>query len=858
MNLLILATLYTAFAHPADSVKPWAYWLWENSHVDRETIVEDVAAIRNLGFGAVLMSDSRGYWDDERHVVKPAPLHVWGSESWLDLVAEAIRECHRRRLGFTMNVAASGGKLNGEVEVGNDAPKVLVVKRCRPGERTALPPTPYCGTVATFAVRTADPVAQTDWLNAGDGFYSMSATSGRRADGQADVSRHAALEVRELAADDDGAALGAEWTVLRFAWRTIPKHEKDIDVLDPQAVRRHLDRVLLPLFRRIPGLYGKDRTFTHLYSVSWEGAMPTWSPTFERDFARFAGRPLRPLLPVLAGFDLPDVPTEDVMRDFRRARGEMMRKNFYATMREYAHGKGMLCYAESGGPWIRRPQVFGECDQTGFLSEMDVPQGEFWPVSENRVSEETGFANKNLRSLTRGQVSTAHVFGKRIVSVEAFTHMHRHWSADPQYLKPLADQVFADGVNRLVWHTYTSSPARFGVPGLEFFAGTHINRNVTWHRELPPFVAYLARCQALLQEGEPVTDIAVLVGNRAYAHWGRFRDRVSDETPVGIPEGYAFDALSDEALANDPTLTSRYPIVYDARDPKSHHRTIPAGTLLPDAFGPFTWCHRRNAEADWYFVAGEGAFDAVFRCTSPQPEVWDAVTGRRELAVAERLSDGRTKVSLALPKAGSCFVVFPKTASEGLPMPLRDAGGPLAVKGPWNVSFAYHPGVSATPPVARTMDELVDFTTVDDLRHFSGTASYRASFDLAEKEAGATYRLCPALFMTGLCRVLLNGVDCGVIWCDPWRIDVTAAIRPGTNDLEIRYVNNWCNRLVGDCALPAEKRVTKSVLRYWDVPRSRAADGSFALTPTVYSGYSKDDPLQHCGLVGEVCVRKFK
>ena len=46
MNLLILASLYTAFVRPADDVKPWAYWLWENSHVDEKTIREDLADLK--------------------------------------------------------------------------------------------------------------------------------------------------------------------------------------------------------------------------------------------------------------------------------------------------------------------------------------------------------------------------------------------------------------------------------------------------------------------------------------------------------------------------------------------------------------------------------------------------------------------------------------------------------------------------------------------------------------------------------------------------------------------------------------------------------------------------------------------
>lgn len=276
--------------------------------------------------------------------------------------------------------------------------------------------------------------------------------------------------------------------------------------------------------------------------------MPTWSATFEADFAKIEGYALRPLLPILAGYALTAKPADAFMRDYRHARGVMMCEHLYGTVRAWAHERGMGAYSESGGPWgdRRNPKTFGECDQLLFLSNNDIPQGEFWPDSLRGVSRTSGHANRNGRYLTKGIVSTAHVYGRPIASAESFTHMERHWSVDPAYLKPIGDQALADGINRLVWHTYTSSPKSFGVPGLEFFAGSHINRNVTWHRELPAFVRYLTRCQYLLQRGEPVVDVAVLTGDRAYAGWGnaangRLRNLLSVEMPVRIPKGYADD-----------------------------------------------------------------------------------------------------------------------------------------------------------------------------------------------------------------------------------------------------------------------------------------------------------------------------
>ena len=65
------SVLWREFVDPPPQAKPWCYWWWINGHVDRATITADLEAIRRLGFGGVLMFDSRGYRDDVEHVIHP-------------------------------------------------------------------------------------------------------------------------------------------------------------------------------------------------------------------------------------------------------------------------------------------------------------------------------------------------------------------------------------------------------------------------------------------------------------------------------------------------------------------------------------------------------------------------------------------------------------------------------------------------------------------------------------------------------------------------------------------------------------------------------------------------------------------
>lgn len=642
-------SLFADFADPPDAAKPWCYWWWVNGHVDRETITGDLEAMKRLGFGGLLMFDSRGYWDDDDHVRSPKAELDFMSPAWFDLVEFSIRECARLGLVFSMNASASGG-----------------------------------------------------WCS---GFRD-----------------------------------GKEYVV---------------DILDRAAITNHLEAAVGPLLTRVPGAVGS--TFTHIYSVSFEGNVRgggTW-------------------------------------RD--------VKETFYRTMRDWAEEHGLKVFSEAGGPWVGGcTKAFTGAKQLEMFEYNDFPQGEFWPQLP-KGDVWAGHANANVRPFWRGIVLAARRIGSRIVSCEAFTHMQKHWSVDPAFLKPLADQAYADGVNRLVWHTFTCSPAKFGVPGAEYFAGTHINRNVTWHGEAGAFVGYLARCQALLQRGEYVDDGLFDAAERDYYGWGRFRT---------------------------------------------------------DPHAQFTWTHRREGRNDWFFIAGENEGEVVLPAAATRVELWDAVTGSRTAANCERMPDGRTRLRLNLPWGGSVFAMFLGDEPDACPAPAAaSVSRTFTVEGPWRVSFAYPRGIAAPPPRPVELDRLIEWTSDDRLKFFSGTATYRTTFGLSAVPSACRIALGP--LPSGVAHVFVNGRDCGCVWCAPWTADVSAVVRSGVNELEIRYVNNWRNRLIGDCFLDERDRVTRSNIRYRRTPGTYWKDG-IERHRRDCSGYSALDPLQPSGLLGPVEVVLLK
>ena len=811
--LPLAAALYDDFKSPPDAARPWCYWYWVNGNVDRETVTADLEAMKKIGFGGVLMFDPRGY---DKVVWKPEVKLAFGSSEWRQMVAFAVQECARLGLEFTMNLSDCGGSLKGPWKTGADGPKRLV---CGVNVKDVPVDYNHYSDIATVEVVVpADEKVKDGWRNAG---------------GVVNRWEHDRDEPSVPVLPPD--ASGGRKVTLRFGFCAIPKREFDVDVIDADAVARHFDRVTGDLFRELGPLVGT--TFTHVYSVSWEGAIPTWTARFEEEFRRRAGYELRPHLPVLAGFGA----DEKVMKDFRRVRNDLFRDCFYGTMRRLAHARGVKIYSESGGPWNRSPSVFLEADQLSFLGMNDMPQGEFWPVAPAHHSD----LAHNVPA-----ANAARIYGLPRASAEAFTHMDYHWNQWPATLKRSADDAFVDGINHFVWHTFSCSPSEFGKPGIEYFAGTHVNRNVTWHKQSYAFITYLSRCQTMLQAGESVVDLAIYAGHNPYRHWGRYRTSPWDGATIAIPRGYNYDILNDEKLS----LKDRYAAFVDATARPVVWPALPP----PDFEGDFNdVIHRRMADGtDIYFVttSGTGRGSVTFRVKDKICELWDPVTGnRRRASEAKPTPDGRTKVPFAFPADGSVFVVFrPKRLAEqdkpvpDVPPVLRHVPlkGGTAIKGPWTVKL----GEGA-------FDRLGDWTKSEDpaVRYFSGTASYETTFALDEVKKGDRLLMLGTV-AGGLAEVLVNGTDCGVVWCAPWYARVpAAALRKGTNKLEVHVTNMWRNRLIGDCLLPPERRVTRSCLQYKAGPLNNAR-GEVSFSDRA-SGYSANDSLISCGLYGPVSLR---
>ncbi len=432
------------------------------------------------------------------------------------------------------------------------------------------------------------------------------------------------------------------------------------------------------------------------------------------------------------------------------------------------------------------------------------------------------------------------------------------WDEYPGRLKPLQDLNYSLGINRMVFHV-TYNPRMDRKPGMTFGGvGNFFQRDQIWWGPGKAWIDYTQRCQWLLQQGKPVADHVVWGG--AFKDEGKGgmvleKDLIATESDTHWAAASGSDTSSEIII---PALHQATGVVYA-------HRTAPGldiyfvsnqldtsriinlslrvsgrkpelwDAVTGEITRPEQWSQHRKRTVLPVRLEGNGSVFVVLRKPIGRkglhaddnntlvPDNGMLATDNGTLA-----TDNDTLVTDngTLASDNDTLVTDNGTLASANSIALF----PVQTLGPsWSVHFDMAGGGPLAPVV---FDSLQDWSRSADssIRYYSGTAIYTQTFewDLTASGHDGQGQAGPDQTGTGqssrlwldlgqvdnIARVTLNGIDCGIAWTPPYRVEISKAIKPGNNMLNIEVTNSWANRLTGDHSLPENKRITRSTAPY--------------------------------------------
>ncbi len=274
-------------------------------------------------------------------------------------------------------------------------------------------------------------------------------------------------------------------------------------------------------------------------------------------------------------------------------------------------------------------------------------------------------------------------------------------------------------------------------------------------------------------------------------------------------------------------------------------------SLTPDLICADTgvmWTHRKAYGQDIYFISNQNdkevKTEISFRVRNKIPEFWQPDTGSITEASAYHSENERTIVPVTLDAAGSVFIVFRKEGSNTMnPGEMQNevstrSTTKISLENPWRLYFPQ----DWDAPDSIQINNLTSWSEFSQpgIKYFSGTATYKNTFEIAEEHLQGNSRVMLDLGeVMMMAEVIVNGKNLGILWKKPYRTEITSVIKKGINQLEIRITNTWWNRLIGDEKFPD------------------GFPGSDVHSPRTYTtvkAWKAEDALLDAGLIGPVVI----
>lgn len=182
-------------------------------------------------------------------------------------------------------------------------------------------------------------------------------------------------------------------------------------------------------------------------------------------------------------------------------------------------------------------------------------------------------------------------------------------------------------------------------------------------------------------------------------------------------------------------------------------------------------------------------------------------------------------MALHLQPNDAVFVVFKdKAPAASFTLPAATENKLATLDGEWTINFQKDRGA----PASITVNELLSWAEnkEESIKYFSGTGTYLKTITADKNWFAKDAKLWLDLGdVKNLAEVIVNGKSQGIVWKKPFRVDVTHALKPGENILQVKVTNLWVNRLIGDLQPGIQKKYTYTTMPFYKANSSLLPSG---------------------------------
>ena len=793
-------------------------WWWFGPSVNRDELTRELSAMAGAGFGGVEVA----------YVYPLGPATTaFMSDAFLADLRFAADRAHELGLRFDLTLG-SGWSFGGPHITDELAARRLHWERSEisPGPLEIPVVSPWPGDQLVAAYIGAGSIQEQP-----ESYHQLPVVDDMIKIPDGDGTRQVLLAyARRTGQNVKRAAVGSEGPVL--------------DHYSAAAVKAHLrwagDRMLDAVPADLVGSVFCDSL--EVYEADWTLVLP-------EEFARRCGYPLVPVLYRLA-VDGPGAAR--VRADYHRTLVELFQENFVAVVQRWAASRGV--------PF--RIQSYGTPPATiSSYRFADMFEGEGWgwkEITQTRWASSAGHIYG--RDVVSAEIWTwVHSPSFRATPLDLKGEAHEHLLNGINQLVGHGWPYSPADAPGLGWFFYASGAIDDRNPWWPVMAplNAYLSRLCWLLRQGEPVADV-----AIYVPNEDLFAVMGREVGGSLDTWREASRRIAAEIPATIRlAGLDYDLIDDEALAITPPDRYRVVIVpattmiVDAtatwltKVPAAGGSVIMINSTVQvpgavTAVGPdladelaaavdpdleitprtadIGFVHRRSAAADIYLLANTGPQYRTFRITargnSGGYEKWDATSGK--VVRAGPAADG---IEVALHPYQATVIIMiggePAGQAERYRLPDPTAAEQLRrlhLGEPWQVAFGDEPAQPVHLPHV--------WEDQPDRRHYSGSATYTTTCDLGDLRTGTigvidfgdcsaidapvagngadlvgpSYRVGVTGPVGEIAQVRVNGIDCGIAWAPPYRIDITDAARSGRNEIEITVSNTAANALAAD------------------------------------------------------------